>query len=366
MICEFNPFHNGHKFLLEKIKADYADEIVCIMSGNFVQRGDIAITDKYTRTKAALQNGADAVVELPTPYAVSGANTFAKNGVRIAKSLNCDRLCFGAEDGLELLTELVELLEDDRTNDKIQTAMRNGQYYPKALSLAVGEEYANIIEQPTHRLALEYIRACRMYDIEPVAIERRGALHDDTATHGDIASASKIRSLIAHGEAYQAFTPMVIDKACDLRSLETAILYRLKTIAPEEMEKIADVSEGLHNRIIEAAKQNHSLEEILCTVKTKRYTMARLRRILIAVLLNITADIQKTPVSFLRVLGIRYGKESILKDAKLPLIVKTKADYDKLDDSAKEIFRVDLNAAEAMNLADRLIHNEFTQGITKV
>ena len=322
MICEFNPFHNGHKFLLEKIKAEYADEIVCIMSGNFVQRGDIAITNKYARAKAALQNGADIVVELPTVYAMSGAQTFAVNGVRIAAAMNCDRLYFGAENSINDLNEVVELLENERINEKIHAAMKSGEYYPKALSMAVGAHYAEIINQPNNK----------------------------------------------NGEPYQLLTPMEIPHACTIKSIEPAILYRLKTISAEELRQIADVSEGLEYRIIEAAKQYNSLSEIYDAVKTKRYTMARIRRIILSVFLNITVELQSTPVPYLRILGIKSGWEEVLRGAKLPLIVKVKADYEHLNQiSAKEIFYADLRAAEAMNIAkegDPI--NEFTQGVIKV
>lgn len=366
VICEFNPFHNGHKFLLEKIKSDFRDEVVCIMSGSFVQRGDVAITNKYERTKAALQNGADIVVELPTVYAVSSAQVFADNGVRIASALNCERLYFGAENSISDLKEVGSLLENKLINDKIRRLMKDGQYYPKALSSAVGENHAKILEQPNNILALEYIKACQKYGILPIVIPRKGVNHDDNTIVDNIASGSKIREMIENGEAYKLLTPMEIDHPCYLKSIEPAILYRLKTITAEELCHVADVSEGLEYRIIEAAKQYNSLSEIYNAVKTKRYTMARIRRIIISAFLNITQDMQNTPVPYVRVLGIKAGLEGLLKGAKLPLIVKTKADYDDLNHIAKEIFNVDLRACEAMNIAkggEPL--NEFTQQIIK-
>lgn len=366
VICEFNPFHNGHKFLLENIKTEYADEIVCIMSGNFVQRGDIAITDKYARTKSALQNGADIVVELPTPYALSSARIFAENGVRLASAMNCDTLCFGAESSLNELKELSDLLNDTAVNERIQDYMKDGMYYPKALSLAVGEDYAEIISRPNNILALEYIRACKVYGKEPIAIERKGVNHDDETACNDYASASLIRKMIKSGEDYTPYTPMTVENPCCLDTIEAAVLYRLKTIRPDELRKIADVSEGLENRIIEAARLYNSIEEILEAVKTKRYTMSRLRRTFCATLLNITAKIQNTPVPYLRILGLHSGKENLLSGAKLPLIIKTKADYEKLDNSAKEIFNVDIRATEAMNIASGQHINEFSQPIMKI
>ena len=368
VICEFNPFHNGHKFLLEKIKADYRDEIVCVMSGNFVQRGDIAITDKYARAKAALHNGADIVAELPTVYAMSSAQTFAQNGVRIAAAMNCNRLFFGAESSLNELNKIVGLLENKLINDKIHAAMKSGAYYPKALSTAVGERYAAIINQPNNILAIEYIKACKKHEITPIAIPRKNVKHDEDTIRDEIASASKIRKMIENGEPYQPLTPMMIPHPCTIKSIEPAILYRLKTISAEELRQIADVSEGLEYRMIDAAKQFNSLEEIYNTVKTKRYTMARIRRIILSAFINITADLQNTSVPYLRILGIRSGSEDILKGARIPLIVKVKTDYDHLNHiSAKEIFDVDLRAAEAMNIAGTGEPiSEFTQGVIKI
>lgn len=366
VICEFNPFHNGHKFLFEKIKRKYANEIVCIMSGNFVQRGDIAIADKYARTKSALQNGADIVVELPTPYALSSARIFAENGVRLAAAMNCDTLCFGAESDLKELTELSDLLNDTAVNEKIQAYMKDGMYYPKALSLAVGENYTEIISQPNNILALEYIRACKAYDIEPIAIERKGVNHDEEAACDSYASASLIRRMILNNEDYSRYTPMAVENPCTSDKIESVILYRLKTIEADELREIADVSEGLENRIINAAKRYNSITEILEAVKTKRYTMARLRRIFFATMLNITAETQNTPVPYLRILGLKNSKESLLSNAKLPPIIKTKANYDKLDNSSKEIFNVDIRATEAMNIASGQRINEFSQPIVKI
>ena len=366
VICEFNPFHNGHKFLLEKIKADFADEIVCIMSGSFVQRGDIAITDKYARAQTALECGADIVAELPTVYALSGAQTFAENGVHLAAALNCDKLCFGAENTISDLSEVAGLLENRLINDKIRTVMKSGQYYPKALSMAVGDKHADVLRQPNNILAVEYIKACGRYGVLPLAIPRKGAQHDDDSIVDNIASASKIRELIENDEAYKLLTPMEITHPCRLSSIEPAILYRLKTITPEELHDIADVSEGLEYRICEAAKQYNSLIEIYDAVKTKRYTAARIRRIILSAFLDITAELQNTPVPYLRILGIRSGMEELLRGARLPLIMKTRTDYDSLTQSAKAIFDVDLRATEAMNIAGGQTRNDFTQPIIKV
>lgn len=366
VICEFNPFHNGHKFLLEKIKSNYANEVICIVSGSFVQRGDIAITDKYARTTAALQNGADMVVELPTVYAVSGAATFAKIGVQLAATLGCDTLCFGAENTLEELERIVDIIDDPATQEAIAAQMKSGAYYPQAISTALGEEKAQIIRKPNNILAVEYIRACKRHGLSPVAISREGVNHDDTTTVGDFASASKIREMIQTGKDYSQFTPMTIEHPAFLSAIEPAILFQLKTIDKDELALLADVSEGLENRIYEVAVSYNSIKEILEQIKTKRYTMARLRRIMIAALLGITKEMQATPVPYIRVLGVKKEKSELLRSKELPLIIDVRRGYDELHRIDKEIFDVDLKAAELMNIAQKTTLNEFSHGIIKL
>ena len=365
VICEFNPFHNGHKFLIENIKSEFADEVICIMSGGFVQRGDIAITDKFARTDAALQNGADMVVELPTVYAMASAQIFAQNGVRLARELGCDTLCFGAENSINELYSALDALDCDEIQSKIASLMHEGAYYPHALSDAVGEPHAAVISQPNNILALEYIRACRSCDIKPVAVPRAGVSHDSEILSSNIASASKIRSMILTGEDYISYTPMRIEHPATLTGIESALLYRLKTISATELSGIADVSEGLENRIIEIAKHYNSISEILESLKTKRYTRARLRRILLSALLNITREMQSTPVPYIRVLGVKVDKKHLITSEHLPLIVDVRRGYDALNISEKEIFKIDLRATELNNIASGIIKNEFTQGIIK-
>lgn len=366
VICEFNPFHNGHKFLIEKIKSDYADEVICIMSGSFVQRGDIAITDKYSRTESALQNGADMVVELPMVYAVSSAQTFSESGVQLASSLGCDTLCFGSENSLADLNTLVDILEDPATQEKIAENMKKGAYYPQAVSDAVGEKYAEIIKKPNNILAVEYIKACRKYRLSPAAIPREGVDHDVTETVGDFASASMIRELIQSGKDYSRYTPMTVEHPAALGAIEPAILFQLKTIDKDELAILADVSEGLENRIYEAAIRYNSIEEILEQVKTKRYTMARLRRIVIAALLGITKEMLKTPVPYIRVLGVRQDKSELIESKDKPLIVNVRRGYDELRHIDKSIFDVDLKATALINIAQKSNLNEFSHGIIKL
>ena len=351
VICEFNPFHNGHKFLLEKIKQEYADSIVCIMSGNFVQRGDIAITDKYARTQAALEHGADMVAELPTVYAAAPAHVFADNGARLAKALGCEMLCFGTEDPLTNLKRVSDACRSPQTQQRVAEEMKAGSYYPKALSDALGGQDAQIIKKPNNILALEYLTACERYGLTPIAIPRMGVGHDDTQVAGEYASASRIRELICGGEAYDRYTPMVIEKPAVLSTLEPVILFKLKTMDKDEIAQLPGVGEGL---------------EITEQIKTKRYTHARLRRILVCSLLDITKRLQEMPVPYARILGFRRDSADLLQSSELPLIIDVKRGYEELHYSSKEISNIDLKAAEAMNIARKTSLNEFSHGVIKL
>lgn len=372
IICEFNPFHNGHKYLINKVKNEHADTVVAIMSGHFVQRGDVAITDKYTRAKVALENGCDLVVELPTIYAISGANTFANGGVGIAKALNVDKLCFGAEnDNIDKLKDIADAQNCDKFASCVKELMDKGEYYPKAVSVAIdkllSQKHADILSGANNTLGIEYIKALSNCNIEPVAIKRIGVSHDSQTTNNTYASASLIRKLINKKEEYNSYTDMVIDNPSTISNLETAILYKLKTMTKEEIQNLPDVSEGLHNRIYKCVREYNSLEEILLNLKTKRYTMARLRRIVICALLSITKDIQAESPQYIRVLGMNDKGAQLLKNSTLPIVAKVKQDYDKLSYSAQAVFDIDTTASDVFMLSTKDNNlNDFNKQLIKI
>ena len=373
VISEFNPFHNGHRYLIEKIKSEHADCVVAIMSGNFVQRGDVAITDKYERAKAALQGGCDLVVELPTIFALSSAERFAKGGVDIAKALSCDILCFGAEnDDINKLTEIADVFSDEDFKSKLKENLSAGEYYPKAVSYAIysilGEEYAQALSGANNTLAVEYIKALKNTDISPVAIKRLGVEHDSDKTYKNIASATFIRSLIKENKSYSDYTDIELSDYADINELETAILYKLRTMSKDDIEKLPDVAEGLHNRIFECARKSNSLEEFYSNLKTKRYTLSRLRRIVVCALLNITKESTCGDVSYVRVLGMTQKGSTLLKNCTLPIVCNFPNDYEKLDDKSKALFDIDIQANSIYSLAkvkSKDFTNEFQRRIIK-
>lgn len=374
VICEFNPFHNGHKYLIDKIKSEYADCVIAVMSGSFVQRGDVAIVDKYERAKAALQNGCDLVVELPTVYAVSSAEFFSKGGVSIAKALNADMLCFGAEnDNISMLKDIADAFSNEHFIFDIKAQMENGDHYAKAVSTIVSKhlskEHADILNGANNTLGIEYIKALKNTDIRPVAIKRTGVSHDSSDTSNNIASATHIRSLIKENKSYEDFTEFNAKYHADIKNLETAILYKLRSLSKEQIENLPDVNEGLQNRIFDACRKSNSLEELYDNLKTKRYTLARLRRIVICALLDITKEYLANDAKYIRVLAMNDSGARVLKNCnKLPIVAKVKSDYNKLTEDAKAQFDVDVRASEVFSLAVKdkpNIQNDFCAQIIK-
>lgn len=370
VICEFNPFHNGHKFLIEKIKENYADIVVCIMSGNFTQRGDISIVDKYEKTLTALSNGADLVVELPCAFANSGASIFSDRGVQIAKVLNSDFLCFGTENfSIDDINFYKNAIRDEEIKNKVKEKIKNGLYYPKALEESL-YECKNIntekIKLPNNILALEYSISCEKYNITPISINRIGASHDSDITSECFASSSYIRKLIKHKEDYSYYSPTKISNPVFIEDIENIIVYKLKSMTKSDLKNLAEVNEGLENRIYEFARKYSTLNEILENVKTKRYIMSKLRRISINALLGITKEIQNSSNKYIRVLGMNNKGMSLLNNVSLPLITNVKSSSDSLTPNAKNIFNIDTFSSEVYSVAKKETINDYNMGIIKI
>ena len=210
IVCEFNPFHNGHKYLIDSVKKQ-GDIVVCVMSGNYVQRGEPAIFPKDVRVEMALKNGADIVLELPFVYATASAENFARNAVRILDSFGCDKIAFGTETAdVEKLSNAVDILLENDFNDKINKYLDDGLNYPVARQKAFDEYGYNFdISTPNNILAIEYVKAVKHIksQMTPVAVRRIGAGYNDTFAVDNFASATYIRSLINNKEDYSKFIP---------------------------------------------------------------------------------------------------------------------------------------------------------------
>lgn len=364
IIAEYNPFHNGHALLIEKARAAGATHIVAVMSGNFVQRGEPALFHHIQRTKAALCGGADLVIQLPVPYAVSGAQSFARAGVEILNSLGVvDWLVFGSECGnSELINETAKAVYGDGIKSLLADELSKGLSFASARENAlrsINPVYADIVKSPNNILGVEYAAAIQRINskMKTVTFMREGADHDSEQIGGDIASASFIRKNIIDGGEWRAFVPdsdVYSDCAkADINRIENAILYKMRTVSGDELALAPDVSEGIENRIISAAKNATSLEELYLLAKTKRYSHARIRRIIINNFLGITADEVDTPVPYIRVTGFNSkGAELIRKAGEistLPVITKA-SDVALLSDDAQKIFSAECRAGDIYSL----------------
>ncbi|MDE7193719.1 MAG: nucleotidyltransferase family protein [Oscillospiraceae bacterium] len=330
IICEYNPFHYGHKYLIDKTREAGATHIAAVMSGNFTQRGDVAVFDKYVRAKTALENGIDLVIELPSMYSLSAAEGFAAGAVRIIESLGCvDILSFGSESGeLAALKEASGACEYALHTDKFFTLMKGGKSYPAALAEVVRELYTDdvseILQSPNNTLAIEYLNALDGIGstIEPFTIAREGAAHDSTEA-GRFASASLIRKMILSGEDHSRYAPAVDAPSADIKRLERAILARLRAMHRGDLEQLYDGANGLAERLYKAVRKAGTLDELYFLTKTKRYTLARIRRAVLCGFLGLNKGQLLTPNAYIRVLGMNTRGREILSAAKCALPIDT-------------------------------------------
>ena len=324
IICEYNPLHMGHKKQLDLIRrADPAGSIVCLMSGNFVQRGMPAIVDKMVRAKAAVENGADLVLELPVTGALSSAEGFGAMGVRILSPI-CDSLCFGAEtNDKNLLTELAQALLSEEFSTKLKEELETGRSFPAARQGALEKMGfdAQVITSPNNILAVEYCKAilAQGSKMMPMPILREGNYHDTEADQ-DNPSATAVRKLMEEGGAWQDFVPPSddLEKATihTMQAGEKAILAKLRSMTDEEFKALPYGSEGLWRKLMHAVRENATLDDIITATKSKRYTRTRIDRMIMCAFLGITQQMLDDQVPYVRVLAFNDRGRQILKTAK--------------------------------------------------
>ena len=368
VICEFNPLHMGHKLLLDQMKA-ISDGIVCVMSGNFVQRGEPAILDKWARTRLALQNGADLIVELPLPWACSGAEHIAAGGVALAEALRCDLLVFGSEvPDVSRMDAAAEALLSPKFSESFSEVPDKGLSFAQrreaALHSMLGETASSLLQKPNCILGIEYLKAIRRQNaaLTPIAIPREGAGHDRAAENQEYRSAGELRHLLRTGGKLAGLVPenvcvtleqLLSSGHCpaSLSWLERSILCKLRTMKPEDFSALPDLSEGLENRLHTAAREARSLEELYSLVKSKRYSHARIRRLVMSAFLEIPSGLPELPL-YLRILGMTETGARILKDATptLPVAVRP-VDFERLGGSFANLFRLEARADDLYALA---------------
>lgn len=367
IVCEFNPFHKGHKYLIDTVKKD-GDTVVCVMSGNFVQRGEPALFSKDTRVKAALLNGADIVLELPFVYATASAEIFAYNAVKILSDFGCEKLAFGTENAdISSLEKAVSVIDNIAFDEKIKKYLEEGISYPSARQHAFDEYDVDFdISTPNNILALEYAKAIKKLNskIIPTPITRIGAGYNDTKSIDGIASATHIRQLIYDDENYFPYVP---ENTVELYANELkkgnfvsdykyniASLAILRSKLNDDVSGIANMAEGLENRIKSAIKDSFSLEEIYDKVKTKRFTHSRIRRAVLSLTLGVTPDDLKISAPYCRLLGFKKNSAEIMgklaANSKLPFVASYSDISNLKSADAERIFALENNAGDFYSL----------------
>ena len=376
IICEYNPFHNGHLYHIEQTRKHGATHIVAVMSGNFVQRGDVAVINKFERAKAAVRCGADLVIELPVAYCLSAAEVYAKGAMYILKGLGCvDELSFGSECGdIDLLTEAVKATYACSKLPELEELMKRGNSYPKALQIIIrqtcGDELGMLFSYPNNVLAIEYLRAmiAVKLKIQPFTVKRNSS-HDSAVPVGNVASASLIRQLMENqSEDFDDLVPEVSADALSacaatgmtarFENLDRILMYRLRTATADELVHLPEVGQGLENKIL-SARNETSLESMLLAMKSKRYPMARLRRILLDLLIGIKPEDTDSPPPYGRILALNERGKDILaaaKDAGTTLPYATSlAKLAELGGTAKQCAELEARATAVYGLAQRTI-----------
>ncbi len=327
IICEYNPLHRGHEKQIRQIRRICGDDtaVVCLMSGNFVQRGAPALVDKTLRAKAALCCGADLVLELPLEYALSSAEGFAAGGVRILGKF-CDTLCFGAETAdRDALLHTAQALLSDRFPPLLKAELETGKSFPAARQAALewlGLDGA-LLSSPNNILAVEYCKAilAQNCSLEPMPIFRGGSYHEETPDLEN-PSATAVRKLMLSGSDWKSCVPapaVAIFDGAPLHTLaagERAILARLRTMTDGEFEALPYGSEGLWRKFMHACRSEGTLEAIITATKSKRYTRTRIDRMILCAFLGLSLDDLLSPVPYTRVLGFTDRGRLVLKTAR--------------------------------------------------
>lgn len=374
IIAEYNPFHNGHLYHLQKAKEiTNSDYTVAIISGNFTQRGSTSLIDKWSKTEMALLNGVDLVIELPVWYATSSAENFADGAIKILNSLGIvDYISFGTETpDINILNRYSDILytEPEEYKKLLSNELKNGLSFPKAREKAIFEYLkksnidfnisSNVLASPNNILGIEYLKALKKHHstIKPIPIARLDSDYNSTSFSDNIASATAIRNLIKNND-FKTIKNLVpnysysilknnIDKGhivTDLDVFEKEIIYILRRLSIEDIANLPDVSEGLEFAIKKAANSCNSVNDLLDNIKSKRYTITRLQRILLYSLLGISKEnlkASKDVIPYLRVLGFNSNGSKLISkihevSPNVPIITQVKQ---YLDNSTNIVLR---------------------------
>ena len=405
IIAEYNPFHNGHMYHLQKAKAQSgAQYCICVMSGNFVQRGNTSIVNKWKKAEMALLNGVDLVIELPTIYGVASAEGFSLGAIKLLNNLKIvDAISFGTETSdFAALNNISSIVNEDPMKYKIilNSELKKGLSFPKArenalmLYLNDNKRYDNILNTPNNILAIEYLKALKKIKstIQPIPVKREKVYYNDNVIVDEFASATAIRKLLKNEEFSEIrkvvpkSTYQILKKetelgnvVLDLSRYEKEIIYNLRRMTVSEIAELPDVNEGLEHSLKNAANYSNDITNLINIVKTKRYTVTRIQRILICALLGITkrdVGMAKKAEPYIRVLGFNEkGKELISRinkqNPKATVITSVKKFQDKNNNNKnskiyKRLLDIDIFSTNVYTMAcksESLANLDYTKNM---
>lgn len=365
IIAEFNPLHTGHALLLERAKE--RGTVVAVISGNFVQRGDLAIAKKRVRARAALLGGADLVLELPVAYSMSTAQNFALGGVSALKAVGCDSLIFGSESGdITELNAACEILNTKEFSERLNIHLATGMTFAAARENAACDLglKKGVLSGANDNLAVEYMTAARNIGagFDFVTIKRQGAGHDSPEVSGGFASASLLRERLLSGDRdfcknyipENVFPLFLPQDTADIRRIERAVLAVLRTRTVNELKSLPDISEGIENKLFSAIRVATSLDDLYNRVKVKRYTLARIRRLALSALIGLDSTFFMKQPPYIRVLGFNERGMALLKErsgnSEIPIVTRV-SEIKKLPEPALKLFETECRATDLFALA---------------
>lgn len=356
IIAEYNPFHNGHKYHIEKVKEMFPESpIILVLNGYFLERGDVSVLSKESKTKIALENGVDIVLELPFIYGSQSADTFADASICLLERLRIKHIIFGSEmNNVELLKKAADIqINNKEYQTKVKNFIDKGLNYPTALAKALNIK-ENIFN-PNDLLGISYIKAIMNhdFDITPHTIKRTNDFND-TLSDEVIVSATNIRKRIKNSENIEKYIPDgVNDKIEDIDYDKLFLLLKYKIITEDNLSKYVTVDEGIENRLIDGINKTHTIEELIEYVKTKRYTYNKIKRMLIHILIGFTKeDNYNKNLDYIKVLGFTKNGKTYLNKFRKELKGTLGTKYESL------IYKYEMRSAAIYKL---LTNNDVTE-----
>lgn len=346
IIAEYNPFHKGHKYHIDKIKEMYPESIIiAVCSSSFTQRGDISIMNKWDKTKVALENNIDLVIELPFVYSTQSADIFAKGALKILNELKVEKIVFGSESNdINQLKKIANLqINNNKFDKEVKKYLNNGYNYPTSLSKAINKFNIEKIDTPNDLLGISYIKEIikNNYNITPITIKRTNNYHGNN--NNDILSASELRTMLNNNLSIKNY--IIYDENILYKNIDYFNLLKYKIITNiNNLNKYQTVDEGIEGRIKKYIDEVNTIEKLTNKIKTKRYTYNKINRMLTHILTSLTKEEAKLEIDYIRILGFnKNGKKylnEIKKETKLPLLTTYRSNKSKLFDLEYKITKI--------------------------